>query len=67
MGISEFLRRVTETATMHLRFGEFLKGIAKDTYPEPPSPIHDDITAKVLPDVVKHLKPGATVDRKSVV
>lgn len=46
---------------MHLRFGEFLKGIAKDTYPEPPSPIHDDITAKVLPDVVKHLKPGATV------
>jgi ubiquinone/menaquinone biosynthesis C-methylase UbiE len=46
---------------MHLRIESFLKQIAADTYPEPSSPIHDDITAKVLPDVVKHLQPGATV------
>jgi len=38
-----------------------MQEISRDTYPEPPSPIHDDITAKVIPDVVKHLKPGAYV------
>lgn len=46
---------------MHLRFSDFLKHIAAETYPEPASPIHDDITARVLPGVVAHLQPGAYV------
>lgn len=46
---------------MHLRFGEFLKQIAAQTYPEPASPIHDDITAQVLPEVASRLKEGAQV------
>lgn len=37
------------------RFTEFLQSLVADTYPEPPSPIHEEITAKVLPKVCKHL------------
>ncbi len=43
------------------RFTEFLASLVKDTYPEPPSGGHDDITARVLPGVVARCPAGARV------
>jgi len=43
------------------RFTEFLQSLVKDTYPEPPSEIHEKITAEVLPPIVAMCPPGARV------
>src|SRR5687768_9854464 len=43
------------------RFTDFLASLEKDTYPEPPSQIHEEITARVLPPIVTMLPKGARV------
>jgi SAM-dependent methyltransferase len=45
------------------RFTEFLQSLVADTYPEPPSPIHEEITGKVLPGVVVQAQVSAQVGK----
>ena len=43
------------------RLAEFVRARAQETYPEPPSEGHDEITRKVLPEVTARLDDGWSV------
>ena len=43
------------------RLAEFIRARAAETYPEPSSPGHDQITAQILPEVCKGLPKGFSV------